>query len=658
MLQTLLKIGEWQSQGKSNWDRFLEAPKVEYKDKKGNEITNYVLPIVFDLDEKKVIVEKENLREYRDSDVDALKLLKIQGGNNKAIYASVPSGKLIQFYKTFFGKENSNVEEGELSESLKKDQTTGTGTFEQLLNQIFHLKGECLEKLNFWNEKKEVNEIDIRAIYREFNLSINEKIVLVYASVKSTTFDFKIPTSISKIAEYISLLENKFFEKPPDGENFRVNSLSKLCYASGENQIGVQELDLPRNGYSLNAMFVTTTKNFASNFNDKKFSLNYQISKKNQEYLSYASNFLLTNYKTRIANIDHVIIPTFQNSENIDLEMALNGIKKKSDLLFSFGSLENIAKDYQDESDGIFWINFLAFESDGNFFKSTESIKDVSHFHFEKVIKTLEDIDWEFKESSFVNWNSVTTEYGKSGRFNFNTIYNSFPLRKDKEKKNRALDLFKSIMENRPIKKILLFDAFKELMLCHYFERYNSYTNISKSSKDYLGRSIKNGVFKYLAFIQVLKELKLIDMGEFTEQQIEESQNKYDKAIQDFFAKMQLTQDQQAMFYLGRMLNSVEWIQIKKKIKKTVINLVNFNGMGKDDIERLRNDLINKARQHSQVGKVVFTNGRFSELFNYNNWNLQPTEALFFILTGYSFGTNKIEEEQRQNLESEEDINL
>jgi hypothetical protein len=37
---------------------------------------------------------------------------------------------------------------------------------------------------------------------------------------------------------------------------------------------------------------------------------------------------------------------------------------------------------------------------------------------------------------------------------------------------------------------------------------------------------------------------------------------------------------------------------------------------------------------------------------------MQPTEALFFLLTGYSFGTNKIEEEQRQNLELEEDINL
>lgn len=29
MLQSLLKIGEWQSQGKGEWDRFLDYPKVK-----------------------------------------------------------------------------------------------------------------------------------------------------------------------------------------------------------------------------------------------------------------------------------------------------------------------------------------------------------------------------------------------------------------------------------------------------------------------------------------------------------------------------------------------------------------------------------------------------------------------------------------------------
>lgn len=32
MLNTLLKIGEWQSAGKSEWDRFLEKLKIKFKE--------------------------------------------------------------------------------------------------------------------------------------------------------------------------------------------------------------------------------------------------------------------------------------------------------------------------------------------------------------------------------------------------------------------------------------------------------------------------------------------------------------------------------------------------------------------------------------------------------------------------------------------------
>ena len=330
----------------------------------------------------------------------------------------------------------------------------------------------------------------------------------------------------------------------------------------------------------------------------------------------------------------------------------LNSKIQKSDILFNFDTIDHFTENIADETRNIFWLNFLAFESDGNFFKSTEVIKDVSKFHFQKVLSAFTDVNWDFKEMNFVDWNSVMTEYGKLGRLNFNSIYGLIPIRKDKEKKNKALNLFKAVLENRKVRKAQLFNYYSELMLCHYYERYNSYTNVNKSSKDYFSKSIRDSTFKYLAFFQVLKKLNLTDM-EDTATNHEDTVNKYDKAIQDFFNKMDLNQDQQAMFYLGRMLNSVEYIQIKKKIKKTVINLVNFNGLDRDAIERLRNDLMNKAKQHSQMGKVVFTNGKFGELFNYNSWKMAPTEALFFLLTGYSFGTNNKEVEEREKIESE-----
>lgn len=406
--------------------------------------------------------------------------------------------------------------------------------------------------------------------------------------------------------------------------------------------------------FSLNKMFVEETKNYASNFNKNRFRFNYQVSKNNQEKLDYASGFLLNEegLRVRIANIDHVIIPQFPETVEIDFELTLEKIKSKADLLFSFNALDHFVKNIEDEVPDIFWLNFVAYESDGNYFKSTEIIKDVSSFHFQKIIQSFSDVHWQLKEESFLDWNGIMTEFGKAGRFfNFNSVYSLIPLRKEKEKKNKALDLFKSIFENRPVNKQTLFEYFCELMLCHYFERYNSYTNIPKSSSDYLKKSIRDSVFKYHAFIQVLKKLKLTDMNEENYPASDEKVNKYDQSIRDFFDKMQLNKHQQAMFYLGRMLNSVEFIQKGKK--KTVIDKVNFNGMDRDDIQRLRISLIEKAKQYGKVGKVVFTDGKFGELFDFNNWSLDPQEAVFFLLTGYSFGitTKQVDELEDSEIE-------
>ena len=141
-------------------------------------------------------------------------------------------------------------------------------------------------------------------------------------------------------------------------------------------------------------------------------------------------------------------------------------------------------------------------------------------------------------------------------------------------------------------------------------------------------------------------------MNEESKLTAEHRGGKYDKAINDFFEKMQLNTNQQAMFYLGRMLNIVEFIQKGKK--KTVIDKVNFNGIDRDDIQRLRVSLIEKAKQYNKIAKVVFTDRKFGEIFDYNNWNMNPQEAIFFTMTGYSFGIStadaiRLEENEQNN---------
>ena len=640
MLQTLLKIGEWQSQGKSEWDRFLDYPKVEREDKRGNPIKNYTLPIIFDLDAMEVIISQENLSEYDEQKIKNTFPLKIKGGNNKAIYTSVPAGKINQVYKTFFGKEGTDTEKGELVESIEKtNKDLLTENLKKLLSQMFELKEKFLEKTV--HSSKGV--IDIRSINESFNLGTSENIVFINVLIKSEELSFNTPTVFAEMEDYAAFLQYSFFGDQTTTQSSKEAKM-KLCYASGNHMEDVEELNLDTR-YSLNKMFVTETKNYASGFDKKKFSYNYQVSVENQKKLDYASSYLLNQgYKIRIANLDHVIVPQFMQNSEVDLEMALEGIHKRSDLLFNINSLDEFAKNVNLElDDEVFWINFVAFESDGNFFKSTEIIKDVSSFHFSKLLKAFNDVNWEFRETSFVDWDKVMTEYDYQSKervprnLNFNSIFKIIPLRKDKEKKNKALELFKTILENRKVNTEILYDYFVELILCHYYRRYGSYTNVQQSSNDYFAFAVRDSVFKYHAFIRFLKKLNLIDMEDPNSNSAEEkSENKYEQAIQQFFTKMTLNTDQKAMFYLGRMLNTVEYIQKGKT--KTVIQKVNFNGMDKENIQRLRISLIEKAKQYNAMGKVIFTDNEFGKHFNFNNWTLNPEEAVFFLLTGYSFG--------------------
>jgi CRISPR-associated protein Csh1 len=66
------------------------------------------------------------------------------------------------------------------------------------------------------------------------------------------------------------------------------------------------------------------------------------------------------------------------------------------------------------------------------------------------------------------------------------------------------------------------------------------------------------------------------------------------------------------------------------------MNKLNYNGMDRDDIRRLRIDLEEKAKQYDILSITEFNFSKFTEYFDYNNWKMDAEEAIFFILAGYS----------------------
>lgn len=637
MLNTLLKIGKWQQSKSDEWRRHLDEPKVQFEDNNGNLIKNYIVPLIFDLDRNEIYSDSD-FTEYKEEHIYEYKLLRVQGGNVKGYYSSVVPKKLNILLKTYFGDIESETSNGQLLSLIESKYNDIVGNdFIDLLKSIYDLKNKYIIK-------NKISQQDIIKI----ELNGNEKIAFIYACIKSKLLYGDDIKPIAKIDSYINFLKEKLeINKGSKNQN---KDNTKICYASGNVDSDIREMNLTAK-YSLNKMFVTTTQNYLNDYKKNSSNRNYQVSKINQEKLDLASSYLLNNNKVKIANIDHVIIPQFLSIINIDFDLVLEGIKRKSDILFSPNALRTMTENIQFETNSLFWLNFIAFESDGNFFKTTNLIKDVSEFHFNKVINTFCEVDSEFRYSSdFVNWDSVMTEYGNTGLFfNFNTVYKLIPIRKEKEKKNVALILFKMILENRKIEFNSIFKYFSDLALCHYYERYKSFTNVNISNKEYFRKSIRDNVFKYLAFLKVLRKLNLIIMINENIENIADGKpgNKYEVAINNFFKKMEYNSSQKALFYLGRMLNTVDYIQRDKN--KTVIDKVNYNGMEKDDIVRLRISLVEKAKQYGKINYIVFDDAKFTEYFDFNNWKVDSKEALFFIMTGFSFGAKSKDENNNEN---------
>jgi len=621
MLNTLIRLGEeLNTNTQSN-----NIPLYE-----GNITTidnNYVLELIFDLDTEEMIVSPQNLKEFDPKLIQKFKLLKTLSARNDKIYVSTLIDKIDHLSIALLGNENQVL--GQLAGHIKKNYPQFTKTvFFEILSKISALKNQRVK-------------LDKAYIERTCGLSKKDKLIFVTSSVKSNEYNINETKPLSAFNEYEEFLIQKFSQKEARSKDLT------LCYASGkfEENVAVAEFT---DRYSINKMFVKTTKNFLSNFEEDNLYKNYQISQKNSNYLATASAFILRNLTITIANVNHCIIPHFLTNSEINFEYSLkNVLKKNSELLFQLTKFDELVTSLENEINEPYWITYLAFESDGKSFKTINQIKDVSIFYLNKVLEISTFIDkyFRYQLNYAVNWENAMTVYDNrtksivNSKFNVDTIYRIIPIRKD-QNKNEVLEIFKMIFENRPIQKIKVYKHFCNLILCHYYSRYNAFVNISPQKN--LDFAIRDSVFKYFAFITLLKQLNLFNNMEENEQMLISSTvlpENFAQRIDTFFEQMGYNEQQRGMFYLGRVLNTVTY-HIQEGKSKTVLDKINFNGIKWNAVHRLSTDLFDKARQYGELKQIIHNYSRFTSSFpaNENDWELDAEEAVFFLLSGYSFG--------------------
>lgn len=619
MLDTLLKIGKWQSEEIS----VLETKLMNIKIASENPL---VMPIVIDFDEEEIYYETDNISEFDpERTPEEIMFLDTFSARSHKTYLAIDVEHIYYLEEALFGKEGND--NGDFKKHIDSN-------FPELQETLFYkILKKCFSLSTFRNKFNSEN-------VKEFNTK-ESKVEAVYLKIRDSSFGITEAKPMFEIDGFKKFRDKKYF--PEEGKD-------GYCYVTSKIEDDVVEMFVD-DRKSMFKMFQSTNLNYVAQYNSKNLSSNFQVSKDVLRFLEEGDRYVRNSMRTYIADIPHLIIPEFPSWREIDVELVIEKITHQGDLLFSSDIAEDLFENYETFSEEIYWVNFIAIDSDGQSFKTLNEIKDVSEPYLNKVIKVFKDVDWQFRDlSDIVDWEKVKENYGKKGFFNLKSIYGLIPVRKADNKIliNPVLKLFKAILEQRKVEKEQLFQFFSELMLCHYYERYGSYTNIRQYGKDYFGLAIRDSVFKYLAFIQVLKKLNLINMEQ--EQQAvpaEEVINDFEQKIESFFRRMDFNDRQKAMFFLGRMLNAVTYLQHDKN--KTVIDKVNYNGMDRDDIVRLRVDLFEKAKQYGKPEKVVFSDSHFSQHFDFEHWNMNPQEAVFFILTGYSFGIVKQQDSNSKN---------
>lgn len=615
MLNTLIEIGKQISKGRHPWEDFLLNIKVNERDAQKNQL---ILRMAFNLDTEKISVEG-GLKVYNPEKRAGYGLIDILKGNNKAIYVAVEPKNLDKLAKALFGKagnDGSFPELSEFQEAVLKDAADleASEFYEALtllkpFGPVFYAK--------FTDGKAKLGIKDIA-------LGNQDILVALYVTVTSAKkgWDDK---PLAKMEGYREFMERKFLA--PSSETGK--KTLRLCYATGELRAGTGEASFSAR-YNLNKLFQSTTVNYAANFEKKELVKNYQISEEARQFLDRGSGKVLADFQVNIAGLPHACIPRLPIGGDHDIE-DYQRLRAHTDLIFRVKDITNTLSELELQADsGLYWLDFYGFESDGNFLKVTNHIRDVSGIHIQRMVK-------QFKTSS-----TLLKVFIRDRMVNLGRIYYLIPVRKDL-KANRALELCKMVLEERPVRESLLWQHFTDLVLCHWYGRYKAYANIIEPKRDdIIDLLLREAVFSYHAFRHALINLNLLVME--SDQTIENKKTwaQIEAETREFLDEMGYTNNQRAMFFLGKALKRVVNIQRQDKKNKTALDMVNFNGLDERTIRNMASAIMEKGRQYDAKFKLAssleYDLNRFFQFFpaGENTWDMDSREALFFFLAGYT----------------------
>ncbi len=355
-------------------------------------------------------------------------------------------------------------------------------------------------------------------------------------------------------------------------------------------------------------------------------------------YLAGTNGYLLPDLYAAEApeelhgNLDH-LLKTIKKRTDLDL-----GLQKDVD-----ENIERIAKR------GSYALNLLFYQQNKANFKVLRLIQDIPDYRLGEL---------HLQASVFADEVSYVL-FGESGQWDLTmrNIYYLLPVRKKTLPGGRFEFLSKPILEfyatligGGLVDRRRLMEGFVELVNVYRFGNYASYHVSEPTDADYALVRYVAHTNLLLGYLRSLGQLKEEDVGM---DYLEELHETLSDEQRGYLERLHYTEEQAALYLLGTLVAEIANAQYRlgpngKNGDKTILNKINYGGMTVSRAHRLATDLFDKLTQYRDRNRRSLLQGRNEVIFaqaqalltqHRDNWSLDASQNVYYILSGYSHAT-------------------
>lgn len=597
MLDSIFLIGE---NNRDNWlEKFIKSVKDDGKEK-------VAINIIFDLDNNDVSFELKRFDEQ---------VAKKYRYINKTFRAARESTPRL----TFESKELSN-----------------SGKLKEIIDNVIHKAEEIKDRIDM-DEIKYITELEnILGQIKSF-LDLEQIRGKIEQEIKKANAKFTIECytiSIKKGDNYKELATENSYTKLLEAYIKYPVELNEegLCYMCRKKRVLI---DPAFESGSLLKVYNVDKKGFMSGIADEEESKirTFTICPECRLNLIIGSKYVTNNLVLPIKSYNMYVIPriSFAKYDNRLIKDLVDKIIKSITIYDKFAKLQNMIKNLDEFSNEWYTFTIIFGSREQAAFSLEYFVQEVPITNIRRIYETMCKITNEAVEY----WND---ERGKWD-ITLSGIAQLYPFKNGKEVERRPLiELLASILQLSPYPINKLFE------IATLWSRITYYNKDIQKKKGFKNNDLElvSGLVKFNYILLLIKRLGMIAQ---TSNSGSGDIPINDEHIRKWVKQMQYDELQAGLFMLGYLISQVGHAQFKKgDEKKSILDKIDFKGMKREKIITLANEMPQHLRNYRILNKyneVHYSN--MMELINknYSRLDEDPTSNLFYILSGYAYGTYK-----------------